>query len=105
MLLLKYHVGGGGGHQLHVEDCSILVERDPEAKPCATPPAPSAGSAGYAAPAEAATCATAPPSKEQMQALIKEEFAQLVASGVPPQEAAMQALAKVKERSSSAPST
>lgn len=94
VISIEYVVGGGGGHELHVEDLKISVAGREANAPAASPPS-TAGSGGY--PTCATPAGTAAPSKEEMQALVKKAFAELVASGVPPNEAAAKAIERAKK--------
>lgn len=114
VLTVMYKVGGGGGHQLMVEDLKLAVQRQEAPMPasadagvgCATPAASPSPAAATNAGEEACPLPAAPetPSrpqsaskKEEMQALVKKAFAELVASGVSPNEAALQAMERAKQ--------
>jgi len=101
IISIGFVVGGGGGHELHVEDLKLAVSR--RTTGLATTP-----SGGYppssisAAPTPAAPpLAAVPPSngsKEKMQAFLKNAIAELVASGMTPTEAAAKAIENAKKQ-------
>jgi hypothetical protein len=88
---IEYIVGGGGGHQLMVEDLKVAIGKKAEETPATSSAA--TASAGYAVTAAPA----ASTNKEDMQALVKKAFAELVASGVSPNEAAAKAIEQAKK--------
>jgi len=100
ILSIQYVVGGGGGHRLVIEELKISVAsgKATESTASAGPSAAAAASGGYPACATpAAPAAPAGLSKADTQALVKKVFAELVAEGVPPNEAVAKAIERAKK--------
>jgi len=109
LYVFEYTVGGGGGHALFLKSfgaATVPVNRVPPVPAGVASPPPSSSQPETAAGGGA--CATPPAkpvekapevcSKEATQALVKAAFTELVAAGVPPNEALAKAIAQVKQR-------
>merc|ERR1719271_528929 len=105
VISLEFVVGGGGGHQLIVEDLKVAMAKK-SAKAAAGAAAGNCSIDGQSQAAATSggypSCATPAPAtdsslKEEMQALVKKAFTELVASGLSPNEAGAKAIAQAKK--------